>query len=66
MHGDAALSGVIREQVFPHSTLKGQANPLVMPTVDAANIAFSLLKTAAGDGLTLRRCCLEVERRCIF
>lgn len=53
MHGDAALSEDIRNQVFPDSRLKGSANLLVMPTLDAANIAFSLLKTAAGDGLTL-------------
>jgi malate dehydrogenase (oxaloacetate-decarboxylating)(NADP+) len=53
MHGDAALSVAVREQVFPHSTLKGQANLLIMPTLDAANIAFNLLKTAAGDGLTI-------------
>ncbi len=53
MHGDAALSEEIRQQVFPNSHLKGQANLLVMPTLDAANIAFSLLKTAAGDGLTV-------------
>ena len=53
MHGDAALSEEIRDQIFPNSRLKGQANLLVMPTLDAANIAFSLLKTAAGEGLTL-------------
>ncbi len=53
MHGDAALSEDIRQQVFPNSRLKGAANLLVMPTLDAANIAFNLLKTAAGDGLTL-------------
>jgi malate dehydrogenase (oxaloacetate-decarboxylating)(NADP+) len=53
MHGDAALSEEIRQQVFPPSKLKGQANLLVMPTLDAANIAFNLLKTAAGDGLTV-------------
>jgi malate dehydrogenase (oxaloacetate-decarboxylating)(NADP+) len=53
MHGDAALSPEIRGQIFPNSRLSGQANLLVMPTLDAANIAFSLLKTAAGDGLTL-------------
>jgi malate dehydrogenase (oxaloacetate-decarboxylating)(NADP+) len=38
---------------FPNSTLKGQANLLIMPTLDAANIAFNLLKTSAGDGLTV-------------
>jgi malate dehydrogenase (oxaloacetate-decarboxylating)(NADP+) len=53
MHGDAALSESIRKQVFPNSRLKGQANLLVMPTLDAANIAFNLLKTVAGDGLTV-------------
>ncbi len=53
MHGDAALSEEIRRQVFPPSRLKGAANLLVMPTLDAANIAFNLLKTAAGDGLTV-------------
>jgi malate dehydrogenase (oxaloacetate-decarboxylating)(NADP+) len=53
MHGDAALSEEIRHQVFPNSQLKGQANLLIMPTLDAANIAFNLLKTAAGDGLTV-------------
>jgi len=53
MHGDAALSEDIRRQVFPPSRLKGPANLLVMPTLDAANIAFNLLKTAAGDGLTV-------------
>ena len=53
MHGDAALSEDIRRQVFPHSRLEGSANLLVMPNVDAANIAFNLLKTAAGDGLTV-------------
>jgi len=53
MHGDAALSEDIRHQVFPPSRLKGAANLLVMPTLDAANIAFNLLKTAAGDGFTV-------------
>ena len=53
MHGDAALSEEIRHQVFPNSQLTGQANLLIMPTLDAANIAFNLLKTAAGDGLTV-------------
>jgi malate dehydrogenase (oxaloacetate-decarboxylating)(NADP+) len=53
MHGDSALSEEIRRRVFPPSRLKGSANLLVMPTLDAANIAFNLLKTAAGDGLTV-------------
>ncbi|MBI3524041.1 MAG: NADP-dependent malic enzyme [Betaproteobacteria bacterium] len=53
MHGDTALSEEIRRQVFPNSRLTGQANLLIMPTLDAANIAFNLLKTAAGDGLAI-------------
>ena len=47
MHGDAALSEEIRLKVFPRSKLRGEANLLVMPTLDAANISFNLLKTAA-------------------
>ena len=53
MHGDAALSEEIRLKVFPRSKLRGEANLLIMPTLDAANIAFNLLKTAAGDGVTI-------------
>ena len=53
MHGDAAISEEIRGNLFPGSRLKGEANLLVMPTLDAANIAFNLLKTAAGDGITV-------------
>jgi malate dehydrogenase (oxaloacetate-decarboxylating)(NADP+) len=53
MHGDAALSEEIRLRVFPNSRFRGQANLLIMPTLDAANIAFNLLKTAAGDGVTI-------------
>ncbi len=53
MHGDAALSEEIRLKVFPNTRLRGQANLLIMPTLDAANIAFNLLKTAAGDGVTV-------------
>ncbi len=53
MHGDAALSEEIRMKIFPNSRLKGQANLLIMPTLDAANISFNLLKTASGDGITV-------------
>jgi malate dehydrogenase (oxaloacetate-decarboxylating)(NADP+) len=53
MHGDAALSEDIRRQVFPNSRLKGEANLLIFPTLDAANIAFNLLKTGAGEGITV-------------
>ncbi len=50
MHADAALSEAIRDRVMPASTLSGVANLLVLPTLDAANIAFNLVKAAA-DGL---------------
>jgi malate dehydrogenase (oxaloacetate-decarboxylating)(NADP+) len=53
MHGDAALSADVRNAAFPASRLKGDANLLIMPTLDAANIAFNLLKTASGDGITI-------------
>jgi malate dehydrogenase (oxaloacetate-decarboxylating)(NADP+) len=53
MHGDAALDERIRLAAFPNSRLKGQANLLIMPTLDAANISFNLLKIAAGDNLTI-------------
>jgi malate dehydrogenase (oxaloacetate-decarboxylating)(NADP+) len=53
MHGDAAISEEIRLRLFPSSRLRGEANLLIMPTLDAANISFNLLKTAAGDGVTI-------------
>jgi len=53
MHGDAALSETIRKATFPNSRLKDDANLLVMPTLDAANIGFNLLKAAAGQGITV-------------
>jgi malate dehydrogenase (oxaloacetate-decarboxylating)(NADP+) len=53
MHGDAALSEDVRSNTFPRSRLKGEANLLIMPTLDAANISFNLLKTAAADGVTI-------------
>ncbi len=53
MHGDAALSEEVRAEVFPRSRLKGEANLLIMPTLDAANVAFNLLKTASADGITI-------------
>jgi malate dehydrogenase (oxaloacetate-decarboxylating)(NADP+) len=50
MHADAALSEEIRTRIFPNSRLKDAANLLILPTLDAANIAFNLVK-AVGDGL---------------
>jgi len=53
MHGDTALSDEIRQKVFPHSRLRGEANLLVMPTLDAANISFNLLKVASAENVTI-------------
>jgi malate dehydrogenase (oxaloacetate-decarboxylating)(NADP+) len=53
MHGDAALSEEIRLKVHPQARLRGEANLLVLPTLDAANISFNLLKTASGGGVTI-------------
>ncbi|MEA3191808.1 MAG: hypothetical protein QOD26_141 [Betaproteobacteria bacterium] len=53
MHGDAAMSEEIRLRVFPNTRLRGEANLFVMPTLDAANISFNLLKAAAGGGVTI-------------
>jgi malate dehydrogenase (oxaloacetate-decarboxylating)(NADP+) len=62
MHGDAALNAELRLANFPHSRLKEEANLLIMPTLDAANIAFNLLKTAAGDGITIGPILLGARR----
>jgi len=53
MRGDAALSKPVLDQVFPDSRLKQEANLLIMPGVDAANIAYNLLKIAASNGITV-------------
>jgi malate dehydrogenase (oxaloacetate-decarboxylating)(NADP+) len=53
MQGDAALSEEIRVRAFPNTTLKGDANLLVMPTLDAANISFNLMKVVGGSGITV-------------
>jgi len=53
MHGDAALIEEVRLNAFPNSRLKGDANLLIMPTLDAANISFNLLKVTGGSGITI-------------
>ena len=53
MHGDTALSDEIRQKVFPRSRLRGEANLLVMPTLEAANISFNLLKVASAENVTI-------------
>jgi malate dehydrogenase (oxaloacetate-decarboxylating)(NADP+) len=53
MHGDTALDADYRNELMPRSTLTGEANLLVMPNIDAANIAYNLLKVAAGNNIAL-------------
>jgi malate dehydrogenase (oxaloacetate-decarboxylating)(NADP+) len=53
MHGDVALDGAARKALMPNSTLDGNANLLVLPNLDAANIAYNLLKTAAGGNIAI-------------
>jgi malate dehydrogenase (oxaloacetate-decarboxylating)(NADP+) len=53
MHGDVALDGKARAALMPNTTLVGDANLLVLPNIDAANIAYNLLKTAAGGGIAI-------------
>jgi malate dehydrogenase (oxaloacetate-decarboxylating)(NADP+) len=53
MHGDVALDGAARATLMPTTTLEGDANLLVLPNIDAANIAYNLLKTAAGGNIAI-------------
>jgi malate dehydrogenase (oxaloacetate-decarboxylating)(NADP+) len=53
MHGDIALDAEERMKLMPDTTLSGEANLLVLPNIDAANIAYNLLKTAAGGGIAI-------------
>jgi malate dehydrogenase (oxaloacetate-decarboxylating)(NADP+) len=53
MHGDSALDASVRSATIPDSALKGEANLLVFPNMESANISYNLLKTAAGGGVTI-------------
>ncbi len=53
MHGDVALDPAARQAIMPNSTLSGEANLLVLPNIDAANISYNLLKTAAGGNIAI-------------
>jgi malate dehydrogenase (oxaloacetate-decarboxylating)(NADP+) len=53
MHGDTALDSDLLKQMMPNSPLKGDANLLVLPNIDAANISYNLLKTTAGNGIAI-------------
>ncbi|TAM10608.1 MAG: NADP-dependent malic enzyme [Nevskiaceae bacterium] len=62
MHGDCALDPALRSRILPSSTLHGEANLLICPSVDAANIAYNLLKTAAGGNVAVGPFLLGVEQ----
>lgn len=62
MHGDSALDATLRMQTMPNSTLQGQATLLVMPNLDAANISYNLLKSGAGNNVTIGPILLGVNK----
>jgi len=62
MHGDSALDESIRSSAVTSSPLKGDANLLVLPNIDAANISYNLLKTAAGNGVSIGPLLLGVAK----
>ena len=53
MHGDTAIEAKVRMKIMPNSALTGDANLLVMPNIDAANISYNLVKSAAGNGIAI-------------
>ena len=53
MHGDCALDEALRKRILPTTTLSGEANLLICPNVDSGNIAYNLLKTAAGGNVAV-------------
>ncbi len=53
MHGDTALDSAFRKKIMPNSTLTADANLLVLPNIDAANIAYNLLKTTVGSNIAI-------------
>jgi len=53
MHGDTALDSKLRNAIMPNSTLTGDANLLVMPNIESANIAYNLVKTSSGNGIAV-------------
>ena len=62
MHGDAALSAETRLKAFPNARMREDANLLIMPTLDAANISFNLLKVVGGAGITVGPILLGAKR----
>ena len=62
MHADGAVDGAIRKSIMPFSSLTGDANLLVCPTLDAANIAYNLLKATAGNNIAIGPMLLGVAK----
>ena len=62
MRGDTALSKTVRQLAFPDSRLKADANLLIMPNVDAANITYNVLRMTAGGGITVGGLLLGVAK----
>jgi malate dehydrogenase (oxaloacetate-decarboxylating)(NADP+) len=62
MHGDTALDPALRKTLMPDSPLTADANLLVAPNIDAANISYNLLKTAAGNGIAIGPVLLGCKR----
>lgn len=62
MHGDTALDASLLKKVMPDSSLKGDANLLVLPDIDSANIAYNLLKTTVGNGVAIGPILLGCEK----
>jgi malate dehydrogenase (oxaloacetate-decarboxylating)(NADP+) len=62
IHGDTALSETLRIQAFPATRLKGVANVMIMPNLDAANIAYNLLKITGGEGIAIGSILLGADK----
>ena len=62
MHGDLALNSSQLKTAMPDSTLKGDANLLILPNIDAANITYNLLKTTVGNGVAIGPILLGCEK----
>ena len=62
MHGDVALDAGLRKNAMPNSTLLGDANLVVLPNLDSANISYNLLKTGAGHNVAIGPILLGANR----
>ncbi|QHM74641.1 NADP-dependent malic enzyme [Mixta theicola] len=62
MHGDAALDENVRRDLMPDSPLKGAANVLIMPNVEAARISYNLLRVSSSEGVTVGPVLMGIAR----